>query len=51
MTTAELIWAFIGFVICAVIFALVSIVIMGIVWYVFKTDKEIIPKDEEEDYE
>ena len=49
MTTAELIWAFIGFLLCSCIFALVSIVITGIVWYVFKTDKDITI--DEEDYE
>ena len=49
MTPIEIIWACLGFILCAIIFALVSIVIMGIVWYVFKTDKDITI--DEEDYE
>ena len=49
MTLMEIIWACLGFILCAIIFALVSIVIMGIVWYVFKTDKDITIDGE--DYE
>ena len=41
MTPMEIILAVVGFMLCAIIFALISIVIMGIVWYVFKTDKDI----------
>lgn len=41
MTTMEIILSCIGMILCAVIFALVGIVIIGIIWWVFKTDKDI----------
>lgn len=50
MTPIEIVWACVGFILCAVIFALVGIVIAGIIWWVFKTDKDITI-DEEEGYE
>ena len=41
MTTFEIVMACVGFILCAVIFTLVCIVIFGIVWWVFRTDKDI----------
>lgn len=41
MTTMEILMSCVGLIICAVIFALVGIVIIGIVWWVFKTDMDI----------
>lgn len=41
MTTMEIILSCIGMILCAIIFSLVCIVIMGIVWWVFKTDMDI----------
>lgn len=41
MTTIEILMSCVGLIVCAVIFALVGIVIAGIIWWVFKTDKDI----------
>lgn len=41
MTTMEILIACVGLIICAVVFALVCIVIAGIIWWVFKTDMDI----------
>lgn len=41
MTTMEIIMACVGLIICAFVFTLVCIVIMGIIWWVFKTDMDI----------
>lgn len=41
MTMMEIFLSCIGLILCAIIFSLVCIVIMGIVWWVFKTDKDI----------
>lgn len=41
MTTMEIILSCIGMILCAIIFSLVCIVIMGIVWWVFRTDMDI----------
>lgn len=41
MTTMEIILSCVGLIICAVIFALVGIVIFGIVWWIFRTDMDI----------
>lgn len=51
MTTMEIILSCIGMILCAIIFALVGIVIIGIVWWVFKTDKDIeIESEKREEY-
>lgn len=52
MTAIEIIMACVGLIICAFIFTLVCIVVMGIIWWVFKTDMDIeieTEKWEEED--
>ena len=41
MTMLEILMSCVGLIICAVIFALVGIVIIGIVWWVFRTDMDI----------
>lgn len=41
MTTIEIIMSCVGLIVCAIISALVCIVIMGIVWWVFKKDMDI----------
>lgn len=46
MTTFEIVMACVGFILCAVIFTLVCIVIFGIVWWVFRTDKDIEIEDD-----
>ena len=49
MTPFELIMACVGFILCATLFALCAIVIIGIVCWVFKTEMDITI--DEEDYE
>lgn len=49
MTTMEIILSCIGMILCAIIFSLVCIVIAGIVWYTFKTDKDIETEEREEE--
>lgn len=41
MTAGEIITALIGFVILTVIFTVVVILILGVIWWVFKTDMDI----------
>ena len=41
MTMLEILMSCVGLIICAVIFALVCIVIAGIIWWVFKTNMDI----------
>ena len=41
MTMLEILMSCVGLIICAVIFALVGIVIIGIVWWIFKTGMDI----------
>lgn len=41
MTTMGLILSCIGMILCAVIFAMIGILIFGVVWWVFKTDMDI----------
>jgi len=41
MTAGEIITALIGFVILTVVFVLVVILILGVIWWVFKTDMDI----------
>lgn len=41
MTTMEILMACVGMLICCTVFALVGIVIFGIVWWIFKTDMDI----------
>ena len=54
MTTVEIITAFVGFLICATIVALVGVVIAGILWHLFiKNMNEDIEKvsNDEVDYD
>ena len=52
MTMLEILMSCVGLIICAVIFALVGIVIIGIVWWVFRTDMDIeIDSSEWDSYE
>lgn len=48
MTTFEIVIACVGFLICAVIFTFVCVVIFGIVWWVFKTEVDITPENDKE---
>lgn len=41
MTAGEIMTALIGFVILTVVFVLVVILILGVIWWVFKTDMDI----------
>lgn len=41
MTAGEIITALIGFVILTVIFTMVVILILGVIWWVFRTDMDI----------
>lgn len=41
MTTMEILMSCVGLLICAFIFALVGIVIAGIIWWVFRTNMDI----------
>lgn len=41
MTAGEIITALIGFVILTVVFVLVVILILGVIWWVFRTDMDI----------
>lgn len=41
MTAEEIITALIGFVILGVMFTMVVILILGVIWWVFKTDMDI----------
>lgn len=41
MTAGEIITALIGFVILTVMFTMVVILILGVIWWVFKTDMDI----------
>lgn len=51
MTLAEIITACIGLVLCAIIFSVVCILIICVIWWVFRTDMdiEIETKDWEEE--
>ena len=50
MSTFEIIMTCIGFLLCVMVLALVTITIFGIVWWVFKTEVDITPENEKEDY-
>jgi hypothetical protein len=41
MTTMEIIMACVGLLLCAVIFSVVFILIMLVIWWVFRTDMNI----------
>ncbi len=41
MTTMEILWSCIGLVICSVIVSAVVVIIMLIVWHLYKTDMDI----------
>lgn len=41
MTAGEIMTALIGFVILTVVFVLVVILILGVIWWVFRTDMDI----------
>lgn len=51
MTTIEIIMACIGMLICAILIVLAGIVTAGIIWWTFRTDKDIVidPEDWEEE--
>ena len=49
MTPMEIIWAFLGFILCAAIFALCAVVVFGITCWVLKNEQDITI--DEEDYE
>lgn len=38
MTTTEILIAGFGFILCAIIFSLICILIMGIVWWMFRME-------------
>lgn len=40
MTGSGIIGAIIGFIVCAIIFGLVGILILGIIWWTFKHDMD-----------
>ena len=52
MTTAEIITSLVGFLICAIVVALVGVVIVGILWHLFvknmNEDIERVSNDEVE---
>lgn len=41
MTTMEILMTCMGFLLCVAIFAVVSILMMLVIWWMFKTDKDI----------
>ena len=41
MTTAAILMSCVGYILCAFIFCTICILILGIVWYVFKTDMDV----------
>lgn len=49
MTMLEIIMACVGMLITAIVVAMVGIVIAGIVWYTFRTDKDIETEEREEE--
>lgn len=51
MSMMDILWACVGFLICAVMFTLICLAIIFVVWWVFKTnqDIEIEYKDWEEE--
>lgn len=49
MTLIDIIMACVGMLITAIVVAMVGIVIAGIVWYIFKTDKDIETEEREEE--
>lgn len=48
MSTFEIIMTCIGFLLCVMVLALVTITIFGIVWWVFKTEVDITPENDKE---
>lgn len=46
MTGFEILMSCVGLIICAVIFALVGILIAGVIWWIFKTEQDITPDNE-----
>lgn len=38
MTATQLLWAFLGFILCAVIFTTVCLLIMGAIWCLIRND-------------
>lgn len=49
MTMMDILWAAVGFVICAVLFSLICILMIVVVWWMFKTNQDI--EIETEDWE
>lgn len=49
MTMMDILWAAVGFVICAVLFSLICILMIVVVWWIFKTNQDI--EIETEDWE
>lgn len=49
MTTMEILMACVGMLICCTVFALVGIVIAGIIWWVFTAEVDIAPEKEWEE--
>jgi hypothetical protein len=45
MTTMEILMSCVGLIICAVIFALIAVLVAGVVWWTFKTEN-VMQKDE-----
>lgn len=40
MIDSNLVWACVGFVICMIIFTVISILILCVIWLMFRTDKD-----------
>lgn len=49
MTLIDIIIACVGMLIAAIVMAMAGIVIAGIIWYTFKTDKDIETEEREEE--
>lgn len=49
MTMMDILWAAVGFVICAVLFTLICLLMLGVIWWVFKNNLNI--EIETEDWE
>ena len=46
MTGFEILMACVGMILCAVIFALIAVLVAGIIWWSFKTDVDFTIDDE-----
>lgn len=49
MTMLDIIMACVGMLITAIVVAMVVILILGVIWWVFKTDKDIETEEREEE--